>query len=109
MSEWIEYLGALKTTLDIFKALRAEIPSGPKADLAQKQIEKAESALRKAEVQLANGLGYQLCRCTFPPQITLWSKDERTNICPRCGDKNPLPIETRRVPDYEPDWIAVRR
>jgi hypothetical protein len=108
MSEWIEYLGALKTTLDIFKTVRTDILSGSKADQAQVQIQKAEDALRKAEAEVAKGLGYKLCRCTFPPQIMLWNKDLQTSICPTCGDKNPLPAEVRRVQDYEPDWIAVR-
>jgi hypothetical protein len=109
MSEWIEYLSALKTTLDIFKGIRSEIPSGPKADEAQRQIDKAEDALQKAEAELAKGLGYKLCRCTFPPQIMLWNKEEQTNICPKCGDRNPRPIEVHRVPDHEPSWIAARR
>jgi hypothetical protein len=109
MSQWMEYLGAFKTALDIFKGLRSELPNGPKADEALRQIEKAENALKTAEAELAKNLEYKLCQCTFPPQIMLWNKDQRASFCPRCGDRNPPPTEVRRVPEYESSWIAARR
>lgn len=67
MSEWIEYLGALKTTLDIFKTVRTDVLSGSQGEQARVQIQKAEDALRRAEAEVAKGLGYKLCRCTFSP------------------------------------------
>jgi hypothetical protein len=108
-AEWIGYLTAAKTALDIIKGIRSELPKGPRADEAQRQIEKAESALKISEAELAKTLGFKLCRCKFPPTIMLWSAPERTNICPVCGDRNPPPVTTSRVPDHEPDWIRARR
>jgi hypothetical protein len=102
----LEYLTAAKTTLDILRSVRAELPKGHRADHAQQQIEKAEQALKAAEAELAKGLGYQLCRCQFPPNVMLWSGSERTNICPVCGDRNPQPAEFRQ--NYQTDWIAAR-
>jgi hypothetical protein len=67
------------------------------------KIYAAEEALRKANASLASGLGYKLCKCTFPPQIMLWNKERRTNICPACGDYNP-PL----APDYRDNYIKVR-
>ena len=108
-TEWMEYLTAAKTALDIIKGVRSELPKGPRADEAQRQIEKAELALKISEAELAKNLGFKLCKCTFPPTIMLWSAPERTNICQVCGDRNPPPVVTSRMPDHEPDWIRARR
>jgi hypothetical protein len=107
--DWMTYLTAAKTALDIIKGVRSQLPKGPEADKAQQQIEKAEAALKTSEAELAKSLGFQLCKCSFPPPIMLWSAAERTNICPACGDKNPPPPVTRQMPDHEPDWIRARR
>jgi hypothetical protein len=107
--EWMTFLTAAKTALDIIKGVRSELPKGPEAERAQQQIEKAESALETSKAEIAKSLGYKLCKCRFPPQVMLWSAAERTNICPACGDRNPPPVETRQMPDYEPDWIRARR
>jgi hypothetical protein len=103
------YLTAAKTALDIFKGIRSELPKGPDTDKVQQQIERAETALKSGEAELAKSLGFTLCKCKFPPPIMLWSASERTNICPACGDRNPPPPVTRRIPDHEPDWIRARR
>jgi hypothetical protein len=111
-AEWMGYLTAAKTALDIIRGVRSELPKGPRADEAQRQIEKAESALKVTEAELAElakSLGFKLCKCRFPPPIMLWNAPERTNICPACGDRNPPPIVTSRIPDHEPDWIRARR
>jgi hypothetical protein len=107
--DWMSYLAAAKTALDVIKGIRSELPKGPEADNAQQQIENAESALKTSEVELAKSLGFKLCKCRFPPPIMLWNAAERTNICPVCSDRNPPPPVTRQMPDYEPDWIRARR
>ncbi len=71
ISDLAEYLAAAKTLLEIFKGIRSELPKGPEAERTGEQIERAEKALRAAEAQLAKELGYNLCQCTFPPQIML--------------------------------------
>jgi hypothetical protein len=107
--EWTAYLTAAKTALDIFKGIRSELPQGPKADDAQRQIERAEQALKLSEAELAKALGYKLCECTFPPQIMLWNEQEDAHICPRpeCGHQ----IDGPRGPDRGPgsSWVAARR
>jgi hypothetical protein len=89
MIDLMAYLAEAKTALDILKGLREMLPKGAKSDEAQKQIEKAEQALKASEAELAKGLGFRLCRCKFPPPIMLWDKDKRANICPECGDVYP--------------------
>lgn len=46
-------------------------------------LEQAEQAVQHAKVKLADELGYNLCKCTFPPQIVLRSKTGEMR-CPSC-------------------------
>jgi hypothetical protein len=100
LSKWTAYLSAAKTALDIFKGIRAEIPKGPKADEAQRQIERAEQALKVSEVELAKAFGYNLCQCTFPPSVMLWSEKQQAHLCPnpncRCRIERPKPVRVAR-------------
>jgi hypothetical protein len=105
--DWLAYFTAAKSALDIIKGIRSELPRGVEADKAQQKINEAESALKNSEAELAKSLGFRLCQCKFPPEIMLWEKAERANICPACGDRFPPPPQN--VPDYEDDWITARR
>jgi hypothetical protein len=105
--DWTAYLTAAKTALDIFKGIRAELPQGPKAEQAEKEIERAEQALQLTEAELAKALGFRLCRCEFPPPIMLWNKNERASFCPKCGDRYPPPAD--KVAVRESSWINSRR
>jgi len=60
---------------------------------AEQKIAAAEAALKRADATLAQKLGFQLCHCTYPPQIMLWHKHEKVTKCPRaeCG---------RRIKDF---------
>jgi hypothetical protein len=85
----LEYIGAIKTVIDIFKGIKSELPAGEKAEKAQAGIDKAEAALKTAEADVAKTLGFKLCKCTFPPQIMLWKENLKTNVCPSCGHEYP--------------------
>jgi len=39
------------------------------------------------DVALAQKFGFQLCQCTYPPQIMLWHEQAKVTKCPRpeCG------------------------
>jgi hypothetical protein len=89
IAEWSTWLTTAKTAIDIFKSVRSELPQGPKSEEMAKQIEKAESALRASEAELAKALHYNLCQCTFPPQPMLWREQEKAFRCPnpQCGRK----------------------
>ena len=103
--DWLAYITAAKSALDILKGIRAELPKGPQADKAQQQIEQAESALKLTNAKLAQTFDYKLCRCAFPPPIMLWRAADRLNICPKCGDRFPPP----QSPEPEDEWITARR
>lgn len=84
----IEYLGAAKTLLDLFKGIKSELPTREAAK-AQAGIEKAEAALKTTEAEVAKALGFKLCKCTFPPQVMLWNEQKKTNVCPSCNHQYP--------------------
>jgi len=106
-SDLVEYMGAAKTALDLLKGVQSELPKGDKSDKAQEQIAKAETSLKRSEAELAKALGFRLCRCTFPPPIMLWNKDQRVHICPSCVDHWPSRKEVQRAP--EGSWVPSRR
>jgi hypothetical protein len=104
--DWLAYFTAAKSALDIIKGIRAELPKGPQADIAQRKIEEAESALDISRAQLAKRLGFKLCQCSFPPQIMLLKAAERKHVCPSCGNTFPL---TQPSPDpYENPYLRAR-
>ena len=73
-------VSTVKTAVDI-------LPKREKEEASQRLIE-VEEKLQIAEAQIAKGLGYELCRCTWPPQIMLHAGDveygERFR-CPACS------------------------
>jgi hypothetical protein len=71
-------------TLVFFKQAKDMMPKGAQRDAAEKSIAEAEQALALAQAKAAQEMGYELCRCTWPPQICL-RVDGRDNICPKCG------------------------
>lgn len=71
-------------TIGVLKQGKELMPKGPQRDAAEKKIVEAEQTLALAEVKAAQELGYELCRCTWPPQICL-RVHGRDNICPKCG------------------------
>ena len=75
-----------KVALDLIRSAGALLPTGKRLAVEQKASE-AEAALKLAEASAAQALGYKLCRCAFPPEITLWDKEDRAHVCGRCGDR----------------------
>ena len=90
------YFRAFKDVLDVFKSLGGLLPKGPRSEEAQAKIAEVEHAMRAAEVQLAKALNYNLCQCTFPPQIMLSSgrhpiHGDEIFRCPKCAKQIPSP------------------
>ena len=57
-------------------------------------LESASTAASTAEAQIAQSLGYNLCQCTFPPQIMLSQgrypgRVEEFFKCPKCAKQEP--------------------
>ncbi len=103
------YIRLGKDAFDLLKAALPLLPKKQDQEAVQEKIAAAEKALQESKAEFAKNLGYHLCRCTYPPNIMLWNKDRRTNVCQVCGDMNPPPPEVHRMPDHEPSWIRARR
>ena len=95
LSLFSEAVKLAKTTKDL-------LPESKDKDVISQSLESADKAARLAEVQVAQALGYQLCKCTFPPQIMLSKGYKQQNynheeeyICSNCGKSNIKPPAPR--------------
>jgi hypothetical protein len=66
-------------------------------------LEQADKAAQIAEAEMAKGLGYELCTCTFPPQIMLLCRDgtmhpraAELHRCPACCREAPSQFDRQR-------------
>ena len=78
------FLSLAGQAIGVIKQGKELLPPGSQREAAEKKIAEAEQALALAEVRAAQSLGYELCRCTWPPQICL-RIDGHDNMCPKCG------------------------
>lgn len=84
----------------LYKDAMATLPPGPKKDEAEHTIVEANTAIELAQVKIAEGFGYKLCRRHLPPGVLL---DIREDIFPKwkcstCGDITP-----KRAPEITVD------
>jgi hypothetical protein len=82
-----EYIRLSKDGLDLMRGAWSLLPKGEKRDEAEHKLRAAEEALKRSDAALAQKLGYQLCQCTFPPQIMLWKEAQKHTACSNCGRK----------------------
>jgi hypothetical protein len=85
-------LGVVREALALLLQVKDLLPSGTKKEEAQARLEEAARSLDTAEAQLATELGYQLCKCTWPPQIMLskgFVEYSEAFECPKCGTRFP--------------------
>jgi hypothetical protein len=112
--------GALKTTFDavrsaigMLKDAKELLPTGDQRGAAISQaLVTAESSSKIAEAEIAKALGYELCKCEFPPTPMLTvgyhtrSQGHRPGgpvfECPKCGFNSARPfMYERTVPERE--------
>ena len=85
MIEFIQpSLTAISTVLSIVKEGKSLAPESPEAKELTSQLKPLEENLKKLEAEVAERLGYELCKCTFPPQIMLFVKESNSDVCPSC-------------------------
>ncbi len=88
-------LQLVKEGIQFLRQVKDLLPTDAKRQEAEERLNVAERSLQMAEAQVANELGYRLCKCTWPPQIMLsrGSKEyDEIFECPLCGKKFPPPI-----------------
>jgi hypothetical protein len=113
-------IAAVKTTLDAFRAaiglLRETkdlLPNDEKTAPINAALAAAESSSRIAEAEIAKALGYELCKCEFPPTPMLtvgyhtrptpgYRSGSPVFECPKCGITSAGPyMYERTAPERE--------
>lgn len=83
-------LAALKQAVDL-------LPDSSTKEDAAAALRKAEREFKLAEAEVADKLGYEICRKHFPPEIML-SEDDMVWVCPECGNTKDNTPRVRVVP-----------
>ena len=103
---------ALRSVIGLVKDTKDLLPKDQKTDAITAALATAESSSRVAEAEVAKALGYELCKCNYPPTImlTVGVLDGRSKLglgpvyeCPRCGYNTAGPFSYKRIaPEREP-------
>ena len=100
---------AITAALDLFRSadatardVAASLPSGAKREAAERALEKADQAALIARASVAKALGYELCRCKFPPEPMLYAgyrSDDASPVyeCPVCSRDSATPYSFTRA------------
>ena len=82
-------LSLFVTAIQLAREAKKGLPEGPEKKAVEQSLEAAERSSKLAEAQIADALGYLLCKCTFPPQVMLktgYSREHGEHYqCPACG------------------------
>jgi hypothetical protein len=100
---WAQAAANLKTAFDMFRSaiglyrdIRPGTESPEQAKAITAALNQAEAAAKVAEAEIAKALGYELCKCQFPPTPMLTvgyrtagglrsKTGEPVHECPKCG------------------------
>jgi hypothetical protein len=111
---WAEGAVALKTAFDLFRSAVGLVRDSKKAighddaqaKAADEALDEALKAAGLAEALIAKALGYELCKCAYPPtaMLTVGYKAARGQAgsgpvfeCPKCGYDNASPFGYTRI------------
>ena len=100
LSLFSETLGLVRTAKDV-------LPESADREAIEKSLDRADTASKLAEAQIAQALGYKLCQCTFPPQVMLsvgykGSVEEfRCSLCDKSSIAPPVSVE---IPPTKHHW-----
>ena len=94
--EWLKQgLGALAAVLNLLKQAKDLLPhENTKKQEITGAIENAERQLKIAESQIAQSMGYVICKAHFPPGIMTLS-DGQSWKCKDCGFTKPSQRELK--------------
>lgn len=83
-------VGLAKQAIDLLKGISDLLPDKGQKEAVQRTLKQAEEQFKIAEATAAREMGYTLCKCTWPPQITIsQGRDPRDPYgdimkCPQC-------------------------
>ena len=103
-------LTALKGAIDLLKSAKESLPAGDQKTSIEQKIVEAEHILQLANAEMGQSLGFQLCQCTWPPQIMVsagYSEEAQVEQlkCPHCGKVLSVPKPskpTEKVTAFDP-------
>lgn len=83
-------LTTVKEAIHLLKSAKDQLPPGEAQHAIHEKIEEAERAIQLGHAEMGQSLGFQLCHCTWPPQLMGSSAySEETHVeqftCPNCG------------------------
>lgn len=91
-------VSAFREVAQTLKTIKELLPDGGQKEVIGQRLEAAERSLALAESTTAKALGYELCRCTFPPQIMLTVNASRDSFrCGNCGSETGMGSTVARV------------
>lgn len=64
-------IDAIRSAIGLTKDAQGLLPGNANADTVSRALDQAEQQVKIAEAQIAQALGYKLCRCEFPPHPML--------------------------------------
>ena len=99
-------ISLLSETIGLIKKTQEALPESEDKKAIEKSLNEAVKATNIAEAQIAQALGYNLCKCTFPPQVMLSIGYKETNyshieefICPVCKKSSIPPKAAPLIPN----------
>ncbi|HSF08743.1 MAG TPA: hypothetical protein VLA60_04975 [Nitrospirales bacterium] len=95
-------LTTLKEAIALVHSANDQLPAGEPRKAIQQKIEEAERAIQVGHAAMGQSLGFQLCHCTWPPQVMASSHySSETKVeqftCPNC--EKTLSLSGRQAPD----------
>jgi predicted RNA-binding Zn-ribbon protein involved in translation (DUF1610 family) len=83
-------LTLLKEAIGLVHSANDQLPAGESQKAIQQKVEEAERLIQVGHATVGESLGFQLCHCTWPPQVMASSGySEETQVeqftCPNCG------------------------
>ncbi len=94
-------LTSIRSVFGLVKEAKEVLPA-EKQKVLTATMEQAELNFGAAEVAIAKGFGYNLCQCTFPPQIMLsigFHDGVERYRCARCQKVSPEIRERQVIAD----------
>ena len=93
-------LTTLKEAISLVHSANDQLPTGEPQKAIQQKVEEAERLIQAGHAAVGQSLGFQLCHCTWPPQVMASSDySEETHIeqftCPNCGKSISLSGRTK--------------
>lgn len=94
-------LTTLKEAIALVHSANNQLPAGEPRKAIQQKIEEAERAIQVGHAAMGQSLGFQLCHCTWPPQVMASSHySSETKVeqftCPNC--EKTLSLSGRQAP-----------